>query len=95
MPLPAPASVPAAVPAAVKANHTKAPEWAGPDGFALYEEDVEVWLMMTTLSNSKKGGAMRIALSGVALEAARTVSVGDLMTDGGYKQLLTTVRVAF
>lgn len=78
-----------------KAQHVKAPAWAGPDGFIQYEEDVEVWLFMTTLADNKKGGAMRMALSGVAYEAARTVSVATLITTQGHIVLLAALRTAF
>ena len=79
----------------VKPTHIKAPEWAGPDGFLQYKEDVEVWLHMTTLPDDKKGGAMRLALTGVAKEAARNVSVAQVTSPTGHKALLTCLRVIF
>lgn len=78
-----------------KALHVKAPEWAGPDGFLQYQEDVQLWNHMTTLADDKKGGAMRLALSGVAKEAARNVSVADLILPDGHKRLLECLRVIF
>lgn len=78
-----------------KALHIKAPEWAGPDGYQQYQEDVELWTHMTTLADDKKGGAMRLALSGVAKEAARNVSVTDLIKPNGQKLLLDCLRVIF
>lgn len=78
-----------------KAQHVKAPTWAGPEGFVQYEEDVSVWMFMTTLADNKKGGAMRMALSGVAYEAARTVPVATLITAQGHVVLLAALRTAF
>lgn len=75
--------------------NSKAPAWSGPEGFIQYEEDVEVWLFMTTLPDSKKGGAMRMALSGLAYEAARTVPVATLTTAEGHTKLLQVLRTAF
>lgn len=74
---------------------SKAPALAGPDGFVQFEEDVEVWLFMTTLADNKKGGAMRMALSGLAYEAARTMPVATLITAEGHVPLLNALRTAF
>ena len=78
-----------------KPTHTRAPEWSGPDGFLLYEEDVKVWLHMTTLPDDKKGGAMRLALGGVAKEAARNVGIDHLVLPTGYQTLLECLRLIF
>eukprot|EP00170_Pyropia_yezoensis_P005262 contig_21433_g5276 len=75
--------------------NSKAPFWAGPDGFVQYEEDVQVLLFMTTLADNNKGGAMRMGLSGVAHEACRTVSVSTLITNNGHTLLLDALRAAF
>lgn len=75
--------------------NSKAHLWAGPDGFVQYEEDVQVWLFMTTLADNKKGGAMRMGLSGVAYEACRTVPVALLTTAEGHILLLEALRTAF
>jgi len=72
----------------VKTVHAKAPAWEGPARFPQYEEDVQVWLHMTTLPDDKKGGAMRMAFEGVAKEAARIVPVTNLMTASGHDTLL-------
>ena len=79
----------------VKTVHAKAPAWEGPARFPQYEEDVQVWLHMTTLPDDKKGGAMRMALGGVAKEAARIVPLATLMTASGHDTLLQTLRSAF
>lgn len=79
----------------LKSLHVKAPEWAGPEGYLQYQEDVELRTHMTTLADNKKGGAMRLALSGVAMEAARNVSVADLTQPNGYKMLLDCLRIIF
>ncbi|OSX78708.1 hypothetical protein BU14_0103s0051 [Porphyra umbilicalis] len=78
-----------------KPTHTRAPEWSGPDGFVLYEEDVKVWPHMTTLPDDKKGGAMRLALGGVAKEAAPNVGVDQLVLPTGYRTLLECLRLIF
>lgn len=51
-----------------------------------------MWLLMTTLADNKKGGAMRMGLSGVAYEAARTVPVSTLSTATGHVVLLDELR---
>jgi len=79
----------------VKPMHVKASEWAGPDGFLQYQEDVKVWLHMTTLPDDKKGGAMRLALTGVAKEAARNVTVAQVISPTGHEMLLTCLRTIF
>lgn len=78
-----------------KAQHVKAPEWAGPDGFIQYEEEMSLWLFMTTLADNKKGGAMRVALTGAAYDTARTVPVETLITDQGHVELMKVLRLAF
>lgn len=77
----------------MKLQHIKAPEWAGPDGFAQYQEDVELWIHMTTPADDKKGGAMRLALAGVAKEAALNVAIAQLIQPDGYKTLLNCLRL--
>lgn len=87
---------PAADVAAVDGKvNSKAPLWAGPDGLVRYEEDVQVWLFMTTLADNKKGGAMRMGLSGVAYEACRTVPVATLITNNEHTLLLEALCTAF
>jgi len=76
-------------------THSRAPEWSGPDSFLLYEEDVKVWLHITTLPDDKKGGAMRLALGGVAKKAARNVGVDHLVLPTGYQTLLECLRLIF
>ena len=75
--------------------HAKDPAWDGPAGIPQNEEDVQVWLHMTTLPDAKKGGAMRMALGGVAKEAARIVPDATLMTASGHDTLMKTLRSAF
>lgn len=74
---------------------SKAPQRAGPDGFVQYEEDVQVLSFTTTLADNKKGGVMRMSLSGLAHAAAHTVPVGTLITAEGHKILLDALRTAF
>ena len=78
-----------------KPTHTRAPEWFGPDGFLLNEEDVKVWLHIKTLPDDEKGGAMRLALGSVAKEAARNVGVDYLVLPTGYQTLLECHHVIF
>jgi len=81
--------------AGLRYGHSHAPAWAGPDGFPKYEKDVLVWQNLTTLPTDKQGGAMRMALTGVAAEAARQVSVVDLTTATGHETLLGVLRTSF
>jgi len=91
-----PSSVPTVAPLSERRHsHVVAPLWAGPDGFAQYEEDVAVWLHLTELADNKKGGALRMSLSGVAYDAARKVTVAALIRDDGHIELLSTLRAAF
>ncbi|KAK1869244.1 hypothetical protein I4F81_011723 [Pyropia yezoensis] len=73
----------------------KAPEWAGPQGFIQYEEEVSVWLFMTTLADNKQGGAIRFALTGAAYDAACTVEVDVLTTNHGHIAVMKALRLAF
>lgn len=78
-----------------KLQHVKAPEWAGPDGYMQYQKCMELWLHMTTLANDKKGGAMRLALTGIAKEAARNASISQLIQPDGHKTLIDCLRLSF
>ena len=75
--------------------HVVAPLWEGPEGFTQYEENVAVWLHLTELTDDKKGGALRMSLSGVAYEADRKVKVSALIQTDGYLEMLNTLRAAF
>jgi len=81
--------------AGLRDGHSHAPSWAGPDGFHKYEYDMLVWQYLTTLPTDKKGGVMRMALTSVAAEAARQVSVVDLITTTGHETLLGVLRMSF
>lgn len=72
-----------------------APAWSGPDGFIKYEEEVTMWLHVTTLPDDKKGAAMRMSLTGVAGETSRSVKIAVLLTSQGHVKLLEVLRVAF
>lgn len=67
----------------------------GPDGFTKCEEDVQVWLHMTTLADEKNGGALRLAISGAAKEAARNVTVAQVTSPTGHTRLLEFLRIIF
>ena len=54
-----------------------------------------MWLHMKTLPDDKKGGVMRLALSGVAKEAARNVGIDHLVLPTGYQTLLECLRLIF
>jgi len=45
---------------------------------------VAVWHHLAELTDNKKGGALRMSLSGVAYDAARKVSVAALIRDDGH-----------
>eukprot|EP00168_Porphyra_purpurea_P006048 TRINITY_DN1729_c0_g1_i4.p3 TRINITY_DN1729_c0_g1~~TRINITY_DN1729_c0_g1_i4.p3 ORF type:complete len:279 (-),score=63.28 TRINITY_DN1729_c0_g1_i4:4844-5680(-) len=79
----------------LKPTHVKAPEWAGPDGYMQYQEDVDVWLHMTRLPEDKKGGAVRLALTGVAQEAGRNLTVAQVTSSTGRKILLACLQLVF
>ena len=56
--------------------------------YAVYCQDVELWLVLTSLERHKQGSALIGGLSGEAKASAKTLGVGIISTDDGACKIL-------
>lgn len=73
----------------------KVPTFDGSSEFSVYERDITLWQLVSSLDASKQGAAVVGGLSGAAKMYCATVTVEELKSDTGVATLLNHLRAGF
>ena len=60
-----------------------------------YKKEIEVWAMLTTLPEKKRGPALWISLTGKAKDAVKDMEIVDLAADDGLSKMMEKLDLVF
>ena len=71
------------------------PEWEEGKIFEKWQDEVQLWLLVTDLEEAKRGPALALSLSGRKREIALDIPPTELTDEGGVQKLLDTLKAVF
>eukprot|EP00171_Calliarthron_tuberculosum_P023073 IDg23073t1 len=71
------------------------PAFDGHSDFLCYQQDVELWLLLTTVPKKKQGPALIGRLSGEAKSSAKTLPMATIASEDGCKAIITHLEKSY